>query len=207
MEKSVEKSFIQIGLYFQIAYIVLMATTLCGFIICYGVFFGFFYLLSGGKADYLVWILVIFILLTIFIIILLTIPTIVLSFVLNKESTSKGVILIVSAIISALLCNFVSAILWFVSAISILGRKESVSVDTITNQKSKGNANQVSHKENGTSELDSQDMSEHPEFKNVATKNNESSKQEAHTAGVESKSDSDDTEPPIEPKNHSSKKD
>ncbi|CAC8920439.1 Uncharacterised protein [Staphylococcus aureus] len=36
MEKNVEKSFIKIGLYFQIAYIVLMAITLCGFVICYG---------------------------------------------------------------------------------------------------------------------------------------------------------------------------
>lgn len=32
MEKNVEKSFIKIGLYFQIAYIVLMAITLCGFV-------------------------------------------------------------------------------------------------------------------------------------------------------------------------------
>ncbi len=32
--KNVEKSFIKIGLYFQIAYIVLMAITLCGFVIC-----------------------------------------------------------------------------------------------------------------------------------------------------------------------------
>lgn len=39
MEKNVEKSFIKIGLYFQIAYIVLMAITLCGFVICYGLIF------------------------------------------------------------------------------------------------------------------------------------------------------------------------
>ncbi len=54
MEKNVEKSFIKIGLYFQIAYIVLMAITLCGFVICYGLIFGLFYLLSGSRADYLI---------------------------------------------------------------------------------------------------------------------------------------------------------
>lgn len=68
-------------------------------------------------------------------------------------------------------------------------------------------SNQALHTEDTRTELESKDMSEPPEFKNVATKNGEGSKQEVHTAGVESKSDSDDTEPPIESKNHSSKKD
>lgn len=135
MEKNIEKSFIQIGLYFQIAYTVFIAISLSGLIMCAVVIFRYIYLLSNGKADYLVWILVISILLTIFIIILSIIPIIVLSFILTKESTSKGVILIVLAIIAALLCNFVSAILWFASAISLLGRKKSVfATDTITIQ-------------------------------------------------------------------------
>ncbi|KFA44927.1 putative membrane protein [Staphylococcus aureus] len=90
---------------------------------------------------------------------------------LFKERISKGVILIVLAIIALVLCNFVSAILWFVSAISILGRKKLVAAaDTTTIQKSKGNANQASHKDTCKKELDSQDMMEHPEVKNPTTK-------------------------------------
>ncbi|SPZ98749.1 Uncharacterised protein [Staphylococcus aureus] len=134
--------------------------------------FGLFYLLSGSRADYLI-------------------VTIVISgnnfYICNlyfqsylssywhltylKERISNGVILIVLAIIALVLCNFVSAILWFVSAISILGRKKLVSTsDTTTIQKSKGNANQASHKDTCKKELDSQDMMEHPEFKNPTTK-------------------------------------
>ncbi len=70
------------------------------------------------------------------------------------------------AIIALVLCNFVSAILWFVSAISILGRKKLVAAaDTTTIQKSKGNANQASHKDTGKKELDSQDMMEISQLK------------------------------------------
>lgn len=163
MEKNVEKSFIKIGLYFQIAYIVLMAITLCGFVICYGLIFGLFYLLSGSKVDYLIVTIVISAIISIFVIILSIVPVIVLASDLFKERISKGVILIVLAIIALVLCNFVSAILWFVSAISILGRKKLVAAaDTTTIQKSKGNANQASHKDTGKKELDSQDMMEHP---------------------------------------------
>ncbi|MBE7602866.1 MFS transporter, partial [Staphylococcus aureus] len=126
MEKNVEKSFIKIGLYFQIAYIVLMAITLCGFVICYGLIFGLFYLLSGSKVDYLIVTIVISAIISIFVIILSIVPVIVLASDLFKERISKGVILIVLAIIALVLCNFVSAILWFVSAISILGRKKLV---------------------------------------------------------------------------------
>lgn len=172
MEKNVEKSFIKIGLYFQIAYIVLMAITLCGFVICYGLIFGLFYLLSGSKVDYLIVTIVISAIISIFVIILSIVPVIVLASDLFKERISKGVILIVLAIIALVLCNFVSAILWFVSAISILGRKKLVAAaDTTTIQKSKGNANQASHKDTGKKELDSQDMMEHPEVKNPTTKN------------------------------------
>ncbi|CAM4042469.1 hypothetical protein [Staphylococcus schweitzeri] len=206
MEKNIEKSFIQIGLYFQIAYTVFIAISLSGLIMCAVVIFRYIYLLSNGKADYLVWILVISILLTIFIIILSIIPIIVLSFILTKESTSKGVILIVLAIIAALLCNFVSAILWFASAISLLGRKKSVfATDTITIQNNKETSNQASHKDTCKTELDSQ--VEPPEFKNIATKNVEGSNQETLTDEVESENDSDYAGPPIESKNHSSKKD
>lgn len=166
MEKNVEKSFIKIGLYFQIAYIVLMAITLCGFVICYGLIFGLFYLLSGSRADYLIVTIVISAIISIFVIILSIVPVIVLASDLFKERISKGVILIVLAIIALVLCNFVSAILWFVSAISILGRKKLVAAaDTTTIQKSKGNANQASHKDTCKKELDSQDMMEHPEVK------------------------------------------
>lgn len=171
MEKNVEKSFIKIGLYFQIAYIVLMAITLCGFVICYGLIFGLFYLLSGSRADYLIVTIVISAIISIFVIILSIVPVIVLASDLFKERISKGVILIVLAIIALVLCNFVSAILWFVSAISILGRKKLVAAaDTTTIQKSKGNANQASHKDTCKKELDSQDMMEHPEVKNPTTK-------------------------------------
>lgn len=159
MEKNVEKSFIKIGLYFQIAYIVLMAITLCGFVICYGLIFGLFYLLSGSRADYLIVTIVISAIISIFVIILSIVPVIVLASDLFKERISKGVILIVLAIIALVLCNFVSAILWFVSAISILGRKKLVAAaDTTTIQKSKGNANQASHKDTCKKELDSQDI-------------------------------------------------
>ena len=181
MEKNVEKSFIKIGLYFQIAYIVLMAITLCGFVICYGLIFGLFYLLSGSKVDYLIVTIVISAIISIFVIILSIVPVIVLASDLFKERISKGVILIVLAIIALVLCNFVSAILWFVSAISILGRKKLVSTaDTTTIQKSKGNANQASHKDTCKKELDSQDMMEHPEFKNPTTKNLEGLNEEIH---------------------------
>lgn len=142
--KNVEKSFIKIGLYFQIAYIVLMAITLCGFVICYGLIFGLFYLLSGSRADYLIVTIVISAIISIFVIILSIVPVIVLASDLFKERISKGVILIVLAIIALVLCNFVSAILWFVSAISILGRKKLVAAaDTTTIQKVKGT--QIKH--------------------------------------------------------------
>ncbi|MDG5417611.1 MFS transporter, partial [Staphylococcus aureus] len=95
MEKNVEKSFIKIGLYFQIAYIVLMAITLCGFVICYGLIFGLFYLLSGSKVDYLIVTIVISAIISIFVIILSIVPVIVLASDLFKERISKGVILIV----------------------------------------------------------------------------------------------------------------
>lgn len=181
MEKNVEKSFIKIGLYFQIAYIVLMAITLCGFVICYGLIFGLFYLLSGSTADYSIVTIVISAIISIFVIILSIVPVIVLASDLFKERISKGVILIVLAIIALVLCNFVSAILWFVSAISILGRKKLVfTADTTTIQKSKGNANQASHKDTCKKELDSQDMMEHPEFKNPTTKNLEGLNEEIH---------------------------
>lgn len=181
MEKNVEKSFIKIGLYFQIAYIVLMAITLCGFVICYGLIFGLFYLLSGSTADYSIVTIVISAIISIFVIILSIVPVIVLASDLFKERISKGVILIVLAIIALVLCNFVSAILWFVSAISILGRKKLVSTaDTTTIQKSKGNANQASHKDTCKKELDSQDMMEHSEFKNPTTKNLEGLNEEIH---------------------------
>lgn len=181
MEKNVKKSFIKIGLYFQIAYIVLMAITLCGFVICYGLIFGLFYLLSGSTADYSIVTIVISAIISIFVIILSIVPVIVLASDLFKERISKGVILIVLAIIALVLCNFVSAILWFVSAISILGRKKLVSTaDTTTIQKSKGNANQASHKDTCKKELDSQDMMEHPEFKNPTTKNLEGLNEEIH---------------------------
>lgn len=111
MEKNVEKSFIKIGLYFQIAYIVLMAITLCGFVICYGLIFGLFYLLSGSTADYSIVTIVISAIISIFVIILSIVPVIVLASDLFKERISKGVILIVLAIIALVLCNFVSAIL------------------------------------------------------------------------------------------------
>ncbi|MEB6799289.1 MFS transporter [Staphylococcus aureus] len=208
MEKNVEKSFIKIGLYFQIAYIVLMAITLCGFVICYGLIFGLFYLLSGSRADYLIVTIVISAIISIFVIILSIVPVIVLASDLFKERISKGVILIVLAIIALVLCNFVSAILWFVSAISILGRKKLVAAaDTTTIQKSKGNANQASHKDTGKKELDSQDMMEHPEVKNPTTKNLEGFNEEIHKDEATTKVDSDNTEPPIESKDHDSKKD
>jgi hypothetical protein len=112
------------------------------------------------------------------------------------------------AIIALVLCNFVSAILWFVSAISILGRKKLVAAaDTTTIQKSKGNANQASHKDTGKKELDSQDMMEHPEVKNPTTKNLEVFNEEIHKDEATTKVDSDNTEPPIESKDHDSKKD
>ncbi|EOD7555310.1 MFS transporter [Staphylococcus aureus] len=202
MEKNVEKSFIKIGLYFQIAYIVLMAITLCGFVICYGLIFGLFYLLSGSRADYLIVTIVISAIISIFVIILSIVPVIVLASDLFKERISKGVILIVLAIIALVLCNFVSAILWFVSAISILGR-----ADTTTIQKSKGNANQASHKDTCKKELDSQDMMEHPEVKNPTTKNLEGFNEEIHKDEATTKVVSDNTEPPIESKGHVSKKD
>lgn len=129
--KNVEKSIIKIDLYFQIAYIVLMAITLCGFVICYGLIFGLFYLLSGSTADYLIVTIVISAIISIFVIILSIVPVIVLASDLFKERISKGVILIVLAIIALVLCNFVSAILWFVSAISILGRKKLVSTQIL----------------------------------------------------------------------------
>ena len=87
------------------------------------VIFGLFYLLSGSTADYLIVTIVISAIISIFVIILSIVPVIVLASDLFKERISKGVILIVLAIIALVLCNFVSAILWFVSAISILGRK------------------------------------------------------------------------------------
>ncbi|HDJ3879622.1 TPA: MFS transporter, partial [Staphylococcus aureus] len=118
------------------------------------------------------------------------------------------VILIVLAIIALVLCNFVSAILWFVSAISILGRKKLVAAaDTTTIQKSKGNANQASHKDTCKKELDSQDMMEHPEVKNPTTKNLEGFNEEIHKDEATTKVVSDNTEPPIESKDHVSKKD
>ena len=87
--KNVEKSIIKIGLYFQIAYIVLMAITLCGFVICYGVIFGLFYLLSGSTADYLIVTIVISAIISIFVIILSIVPVIVLASDLFKERISK----------------------------------------------------------------------------------------------------------------------
>ncbi|MQI85791.1 MFS transporter, partial [Escherichia coli] len=156
----------------QIAYIVLMAITLCGFVICYGLIFGLFYLLSGSKVDYLIVTIVISAIISIFVIILSIVPVIVLASDLFKERISKGVILIVLAIIALVLCNFVSAILWFVSAISILGRKKLVAAaDTTTIQKSKGNANQASHKDTGKKELDSQAMMEPLAVKTPPTTN------------------------------------
>ena len=200
MEKNVEKSFIKIGLYFQIAYIVLMAITLCGFVICYGLIFGLFYLLSGSKVDYLIVTIVISAIISIFVIILSIVPVIVLASDLFKERISKGVILIVLAIIALVLCNFVSAILWFVSVISILGRKISSCSRYYHYSKSKGNANQASHKDTGKKELDSQDMMEHPEVKNPTTKNLEVFNEEIHKDEATTKVDSDNTQPPIESK-------
>ncbi len=204
--KNVEKSFIKIGLYFQIAYIVLMAITLCGFVICYGLIFGLFYLLSGSRADYLIVTIVISAIISIFVIILSIVPVIVLASDLFKERISKGVILIVLAIIALVLCNFVSAILWFVSAISILGRKISSCSRYYHYSKSKGNANQASHKDTCKKELDSQDMMEHPEVKNPTTKNLEGFNEEIHKDEATTKVVSDNTEPPIESKGHVSKK-
>ncbi|HCI5084277.1 TPA: MFS transporter, partial [Staphylococcus aureus] len=182
--------------------------TLCGFVICYGLIFGLFYLLSGSRADYLIVTIVISSIISIFVIILSIVPVIVLASDLFKERISNGVILIVLAIIALVLCNFVSAILWFVSAISILGRKKLVSTsDTTTIQKSKGNANQASHKDTCKKELDSQDMMEHPEFKNPTTKNLEGLNEEIHKDEATTKVDSDNTEPPFESKDHVSKKD
>ncbi len=208
MEKNVEKSFIKIGLYFQIAYIVLMAITLCGFVICYGLIFGLFYLLSGSRADYLIVTIVISAIISIFVIILSIVPVIVLASDLFKERISKGVILIVLAIIALVLCNFVSAILWFVSAISILGRKKLVAAaDTTTIQKVKGT--QIKHhiKTRVKRNLIGQDMMEHPEVKNPTTKNLEGFNEEIHKDEATTKVVSDNTEPPIESKDHVSKKD
>ena len=108
MEKC-RKSIIKIGLYFQIAYIVLMAITLW---VCNLLWsnFGLFYLLSGSTADYLIVTIVISAIIAIFVIILSIVPVIVLASDLFKERISKGVILIVLAIIALVLCNFVSAI-------------------------------------------------------------------------------------------------
>ena len=119
-----------------------MAITLCGFVICYGLIFGLFYLLSGSKVDYLIVTIVISAIISIFVIILSIVPVIVLASDLFKERISKGVILIVLAIIALVLCNFVSAILWFVSAISIL-EKLVAAADTTTIQKVKGT--QIKH--------------------------------------------------------------
>lgn len=178
------------------------------FVICYGLIFGLFYLLSGSRADYLIVTIVISAIISIFVIILSIVPVIVLASDLFKERISKGVILIVLAIIALVLCNFVSAILWFVSAISILGRKKLVAAaDTTTIQKSKGNANQASHKDTCKKELDSQDMMEHPEVKNPTTKNLEGFNEEIHKDEATTKVVSDNTEPPIESKDHVSKKD
>ena len=120
-----------------------MAITLCGFVICYGLIFGLFYLLSGSKVDYLIVTIVISAIISIFVIILSIVPVIVLASDLFKERISKGVILIVLAIIALVLCNFVSAILWFVSAISILVEKLVAAADTTTIQKVKGT--QIKH--------------------------------------------------------------
>lgn len=68
-------------------------------------------------------------------------------------------------------------------------------------------ANQASHKDTGKKELDSQDMMEHPEFKNPTTKNLEGFNEEIHKDEATTKVDSDNTEPPIESKDHVSKKD
>ncbi len=68
-------------------------------------------------------------------------------------------------------------------------------------------ANQASHKDTCKKELDSQDMIEHPEFKNPTTKNLEGLNEEVHKDEATTKVDSDNTEPPIESKDHVSKKD
>ncbi len=105
------------------------------------------------------------------------------------------------AIIALVLCNFVSAILWFVSAISILGRKKLVAAaDTTTIQKVKANRNQASHKDTCKKELDSQDMMEHPEVKNPTTKNLEDLTKKYIKMKLQLKVVSDNTEPPIESK-------
>ncbi|EGS85246.1 hypothetical protein SA21269_2495 [Staphylococcus aureus subsp. aureus 21269] len=68
-------------------------------------------------------------------------------------------------------------------------------------------ANQASHKDTCKKKLDSQDMIEHPEFKNPTTKNLEGLNEEVHKDEATTKVDSDNTEPPIESKDHVSKKD
>ncbi|AEB87238.1 hypothetical protein SACIG1176_0687 [Staphylococcus aureus subsp. aureus CIG1176] len=50
-------------------------------------------------------------------------------------------------------------------------------------------------------------MMEHPEFKNPTTKNLEGLNEEVHKDEATTKVDSDNTEPPIESKDHVSKKD
>ncbi|MBR9338509.1 MFS transporter, partial [Staphylococcus aureus] len=74
-------------------------------------------------------------------------------------------------------------------------------------KKSIANANQASHKDTCKKELDSQDMIEHPEFKNSTTKNLEGLNEEIHKDEATTKVDSDNTQPPIESKDHVSKKD
>ncbi len=74
---------------FSNAYIVLMAITLCGFVICYGLIFGLFYLLSGSRADYLIVTIVISAIISIFVIILSIVPVIVLASHYLKKGFQK----------------------------------------------------------------------------------------------------------------------
>ncbi|MCQ1332548.1 MFS transporter [Staphylococcus aureus] len=204
------------------------------------------------------------VLIALVIILILTLPPILTAINLENKMEVKGTLFIVYAIIAALLYNFVSAILWFIVAISLFIRKKSLSAEnTVAVQSHKGaskqeiryklvyksvsikhsddsikvahtvgnkkliddktidihldsseilkkistDANQASHKDTCKKELDSQDMIEHPEFKNPTTKNLEGLNEEVHKDEATTKVDSDNTESPIESKDHVSKKD
>ncbi len=264
MRKNIELILIWMGIYIQIAYMAIIALLIYIFTLFFGSLFGFLYLLTGNEIGDLLKTPTSFMIFATCLIIFSVLPVTVLAFDLSKRRILKGIILVVYAIIAALLYNFVSAILWFIVAISLFIRKKSLSAENaVAVQSHKGaskqkiryklvyksvstkhsddsikvahtvgnkkliddktidihldsseilkkistDANQASHKDTCKKELDSQDMMEHPEFKNTTTKNLEGLNEEIHKDEATTKVDSDNTQPPIESKDHVSKKD
>ncbi|EGS85232.1 Uncharacterised protein [Staphylococcus aureus] len=123
MRKNIELILIWMGIYIQIAYMAIIALLIYIFTLFFGSFFGFLFLLTGNEIGDLLKTPTSFMIFATCLIIFSVLPVTVLAFDLSKRRILKGIILVVYAIIAALLYNFVSAILWFIVAISLFIRK------------------------------------------------------------------------------------